>query len=74
VGFRYSAYQEATRLGVTGWARNLPDGQVEAVYEGSREAVEQMVAWSRQGPTWARVTGMAVYEEVPKQERGFGIG
>lgn len=73
VSFRYSAYQEATRLGVAGWARNLPDGRVEAVYEGPREAVEQMLTWTRHGPDCARVTRMAVYDEVSKEERGFGI-
>jgi len=73
VNFRYRAYQEATRLGVTGWARNLPDGRVEAVYEGPRENVEEMLGWTRHGPEWARVTGLAVYDEEPKQERGFGI-
>jgi acylphosphatase len=73
VNFRYSAYQEATRLGVAGWARNLPDGRVEAAYEGSRDAVEQMLTWTRHGPDWARVTGVAVYDEVPEEERGFGI-
>ena len=73
VNFRYGAYQEATRLGVSGWARNLPDGRVEAVYEGSPESVEQMLSWTRHGTEWARVTGLSVYDEEPKQERGFGI-
>ena len=73
VNFRCSAYHEANRLGVNGWARNLPDGRVEAVYEGPRPAVEEMLSWTRQGPEWARVTGLAIYDEVPKEERGFGI-
>lgn len=73
VNFRYSAYREAERLGVNGWARNLPDGTVEAVYEGPRDSVEQMIAWTRHGPEWARVTGMVVQDETPEGERGFGI-
>ena len=47
VWFRESARHEADRLGVSGWVRNLPDGRVEAVYEGPRDAVEEMLAWTR---------------------------
>jgi acylphosphatase len=74
VGFRASAAREAMRLGVTGWARNLPDGRVEAVYEGPREAVEEMLAWTRRGPAAARVTDMTIHDEEPKGERGFSVG
>jgi acylphosphatase len=73
VGFRQNAVREADRLGLQGWIRNLPDGRVEAVYEGPRDAVEEMVAWSRGGPRWAVVTGIAVYDEEPKGERGFSV-
>jgi acylphosphatase len=73
VGFRQSAAREATRLGLRGWIRNLPDGRVEAAYEGPRNAVEQMVAWSRRGPAWATVTDMVVRDEEPKGERGFSV-
>jgi acylphosphatase len=74
VGFRGSAAREAMRLGVRGWARNLPDGRVEAVYEGPRGAVEDMLAWTRHGPSSARVTEMAIHDEDPKGERGFSVG
>jgi acylphosphatase len=73
VNFRHGALREATRLGVRGWVRNLPDGRVEAVYEGPRAAVEEMLNWTRRGPGQARVTGLTIYDEVPKEERGFGI-
>lgn len=73
VSFRYYASQEAERLGVSGWVRNLPDGRVEAVYEGPRPAVEEMLAWTRHGPRWAHVTGLEVYDEKPGGERGFHI-
>ena len=56
VWFRYNTVQEATRLGVDGWVRNLPDGRVEAVYEGRRDAVEELLAWTRRGPRWGQVT------------------
>jgi acylphosphatase len=74
VNFRYSAYREADRLGVAGWARNLPDGSVEAVYEGPREAVEEMLTWTRHGPEWARVSEMAIHDEAAVGEQGFTIG
>jgi acylphosphatase len=73
VGFRYGAYREAGRLAVSGWARNLPDGRVEAVYEGPRQAVEEMLSWTKRGPEGAHVTGMAIYDEVPRGARDFGI-
>jgi acylphosphatase len=73
VNFRYGAYREAGRLGVSGWARNLPDGRVEAVYEGPHGAVEEMLEWTRHGPEQARVTGLAIHDEEPRDERGFGI-
>jgi acylphosphatase len=74
VGFRWSAAREAERLGVRGWARNRADGRVEAVYEGPRAAVEEMLAWTRHGPAGARVTDMVIRDEEPKGERGFSVG
>jgi acylphosphatase len=73
VGFRYSAAREAGSLGLQGWARNLPDGRVEAVYEGARDAVEEMLAWTRRGPASARVDEMAIHDEEPNGERGFSV-
>lgn len=73
VNFRYNIYQEATRLGVSGWARNLADGRVEAVYEGPPEAIDELLAWTRQGPEWARITNIAIEDEEPRGEQGFGI-
>jgi acylphosphatase len=55
VWFRESMRREAERLGVTGWVRNLPDGSVEAVVQGSVEAVDALLVWSRTGPPMARV-------------------
>jgi acylphosphatase len=56
VGFRYATREEALSLGLAGWVRNLPDGRVEAEFEGPKEVLEQMVAWCHSGPRLARVT------------------
>jgi acylphosphatase len=55
VGFRYATVTEARRLGLAGWARNLPDGSVEILAEGAPAAVEALVAWCGHGPPSARV-------------------
>ena len=62
VFYRESMRQEAKRLGVTGWVRNRRDGSVEAVVSGPPAAVEAIVAWSRTGPSDARVSGVKVTE------------
>ena len=62
VGFRYATITEARRLGLTGWARNAPDGSVEIVAEGERQAVEALVAWCQTGPPTARVRAVAQNE------------
>ncbi|OFW61162.1 MAG: acylphosphatase [Actinobacteria bacterium RBG_16_64_13] len=73
VSFRYGTSQEAARLGLSGWVRNLPDGRVEAVYEGRRDLVEEMLAWTRRGPRGSHVTEVAIHDEEPKDEQGFSV-
>ncbi len=63
VFFRYSTCQEARKLGVTGWVTNRPDGGVELVAEGPKEAVDALIEWCRTGPPNARVTNVEVSEE-----------
>lgn len=59
---------EARRLGIRGWVRNIPDGRVEAVFEGSKDAVEELVGWCRAGPPHARVAGVDVEWEDARDE------
>lgn len=59
VGFRYSILQEAQRLGLTGWARNLPGGGVEVLAQGPKPALEKFLAWAHTGPANARVAKVA---------------
>jgi acylphosphatase len=71
VWFRHSCAREASSLGVGGSVRNLPDGQVEAVFEGEPESVDRMIAWCHHGPPRAVVTGVEVVSESPKGEVSF---
>ena len=72
VGYRMSTWEEANRLGVGGWVRNLSDG-LEAVFEGSRDVVEKMILWCRRSHPPAQVKDVAVEYEVPQGRRKFEI-
>ena len=65
VFFRATAKREAVQLGLTGWIKNRPDGQVEAIVEGDEDRVKEFVSWSQHGPTPARV------ENVDTKWRGY---
>ncbi|MPZ62746.1 MAG: acylphosphatase [Propionibacteriales bacterium] len=71
--FRDTCRREAAGLGVAGWVRNLPDGSVEAVFEGDPDAVGRMVEWMGRGPSRARVDSVDVEDETPQGVRGFEI-
>ncbi len=62
VFYRQSALDEARRLDLVGWVKNLPDGDVEAVAEGPAANLERFVAWCRRGPPAAHVTDVLVRE------------
>jgi acylphosphatase len=66
VWFRESTRRLAERHRVAGWVRNRPDGAVEAVFEGSDEAVERLVDFARLGPPDARVHHVDVTSETPE--------
>jgi acylphosphatase len=63
VAFRDACRRAAGEQGVTGWVRNLPDGRVEAVFEGHADGVERLVGWARRGPSQAMVTDVTVHDE-----------
>jgi acylphosphatase len=73
VFFRDTCRRLAAENGVAGWARNLSDGRVEAVFEGPAEAVDRMVEWAAHGPEHARVTDVEVHEEPARSESGFSV-
>jgi acylphosphatase len=68
VNYRKSTQEEAIRLGVMGWVRNLPDGRVEAHVEGKPELVDQLINWCRHGPPDAMVSAV---EELSAVWQGF---
>jgi acylphosphatase len=68
VAFRHYTREMAGKLGVTGWVRNLPNGNVEAVFEGDPEDVLEAANWCRQGPPSARVDEAQVMDEDYKGE------
>jgi len=59
VYYRASMLQEAQKLGLTGWVMNRSDGSVEAMAEGNKTKLEELITWCRQGPQGARVAGVA---------------
>jgi acylphosphatase len=73
VFYRDTCRRVAGQQGVTGWVRNLPDGRVEAVFEGEPDRVERLVSWARRGPSRARVTGLAVHDEPVEGLTAFEI-
>ncbi len=73
VFFRGAVAEQARAGEVAGWVRNLPDGRVEAVFEGRPAAVAACVAFCRRGPPSARVAEVSKHEEPPEGLDGFEI-
>ncbi|MGV0027920.1 acylphosphatase [Phormidesmis priestleyi] len=73
VGYRFSTHKIADRLGLKGWVRNLPDGRVEAVFEGEKQNVETMLKWCETGPRMAIVQHLEVLSEPPEHLQSFQI-
>jgi acylphosphatase len=71
VYFRESTRREAERLGVSGWAENLPDGTVEVVAEGSGEALDALVAFVQDGPGHSTVESLDVAVQAASGLSGF---
>ncbi len=74
VFFRARTVDRANQLGVKGWVRNTPEGNVEAVFEGDKGRVEAMIEFCRKGPEGAEVKDMEVdWEEYKGEFTGFEI-
>jgi acylphosphatase len=74
VFFRSETKDEAIVLDVKGWVRNLPDGRVEAVFEGEEKSVKELVEFCKRGPSGAKVTNVDVmWESYSGEFRDFEI-
>lgn len=63
VFFRQNTRKKARELGITGWVKNLANSRVEALMEGEKNKVENLIEWLRKGPIIARVDGIEVFWE-----------
>jgi acylphosphatase len=73
VFYRATCAARARQLGLGGFVRNLPDGRVEAAFEGPDEDVEVMLEWCRRGPDLARVDAVEVVAEPASGDPTFGV-
>ncbi len=68
VFFRANTVKVANKLGIKGWVKNLSDGRVEIVAEGSEEKLREFVEWLKKGPMLAKVTDLIIEEQTPTNE------
>jgi acylphosphatase len=73
VGYRASTWDMAQLLKLNGWVRNLRDSRVEAVFEGPRAQIEEMLRWCHQGPPAAKVNAVETSYETPEGLQGFEV-
>jgi acylphosphatase len=73
VGYRYFVMREAAALGVSGFARNLPDGTVEVIAEAADDVLDLFEDRLRQGPSFASVKDLDRSEVATRGDQGFHI-
>jgi acylphosphatase len=73
VWFRQSTHEQAQRLGLRGWVRNLPDGRVEAVFEGADKQLAFIREWLQHGPKLAKVEKVELRDEPEEGLQGFEV-
>ncbi|MBA2651201.1 MAG: acylphosphatase [Tatlockia sp.] len=74
VWFRASAKEEADKLALRGWARNLPDGRVEVFACGDEKQLELFYSWLQHGPRLSQVTEVRRQESDWREFSDFSIG
>ena len=72
VGFRFFVQQQAQKLGINGWVRNIPNGDVEALAQGEKADLEQFIAKVKEGPSFSRVEDVSL-NWVKEAEQYFGF-
>lgn len=73
VGFRFFVKENAQSLGIKGYVKNLPDGEVEAFFQGSKENVNKMIEMCKKGPLTAEVEDIKVEEKEPQNYENFKV-
>lgn len=74
VGFRYTVEQTALEIGLLGWVKNLPDNQVEAVCEGTKENIELLIDKIKESALGSNIKKIDCDWQKPTQEfRDFSI-
>ncbi|HDY72761.1 MAG TPA: acylphosphatase [bacterium] len=74
VYFRQNTIKQAQKFGVSGWIRNLDNGKVEAVFEGEKDKVEEIVNWTKKGSFFAKVLNLKVdWQEYKGEFNNFEI-
>jgi len=73
VFFRASAKEKADALGIKGWVKNTPHGDVEIMANGEQLAIEKFIDWCRKGPSKSRVVDVVVDEVDEGEFEGFRI-
>jgi len=73
VYYRASAQERAQALGLTGWVRNTPEGDVEAVASGDQSVIDEFIAWCHHGPRQAKVVSVEVSSLPEARFDDFGI-
>lgn len=71
VSFRQTTAEQAERLDLDGWVRNLADGRVEVLFEGDEVAVIELASWLAQGPQAADVTALELQDQALQGVAGF---
>lgn len=67
VGYRYGMLAVAKHVQISGWVRNRSDGTVEAIVQGTTEAIEKILDWARRGPSGAAVSRVEIHEDTEQQ-------
>ena len=74
VFFRASTIEESSKLDLTGWVKNCPDGRVEAVFEGNTDKIEKILEWCKEGPPGAVVRNVeTIWEQATGDYDSFTI-
>jgi len=73
VFYRANTRGKAIKIRVNGWVKNLSNGNVEAIFEGEKNKVEEMIEWCKKGPIGARVDDVSVTWKEPKGFKSFEL-